>query len=176
MPFSGCVYSMCGIKKGKCFHKLLFHNWIQQNRRATHIALSLPVVSDCQESLIKYILLVVAEDWIVLEYLTITQSRVFPMWLSGFYGLAVYFFLLDSKLLTMAYSLTFNLLALLCSFLVRKDFMFIARFCLLFRFVIQGLIKIHFLDTLSFFWKQQRSYYLKLAVLFRTVIMGLEKM
>lgn len=38
------------------------------------------------------------------------------MWLSGFYGLAVYFFpLFDSKLLPMAYSLTFNLLALLCT-------------------------------------------------------------
>lgn len=37
------------------------------------------------------------------------------MWLSSSYGLAVYFSLFDSKLSPMAYSLTFNLLALLCT-------------------------------------------------------------
>lgn len=52
----------------------------------------------------------------LLEYLTITLTvECFPMWLSSCYGLAVYFSLFDSKLSPMAYSLTFNLLALLCT-------------------------------------------------------------
>lgn len=45
-------------------------------------------------------------------YITV---ECFPMWLSSFYGLAVYFSLFLTVNSPMAYSLTFNLLALLCT-------------------------------------------------------------
>lgn len=61
MPFSGCVYSMCGIKKGKCFHKLFCFVIEFNDTVATHIALSLPVVT-VRKVLYYDLLVVVAED------------------------------------------------------------------------------------------------------------------
>lgn len=64
--------------------------------------------------------------------------------------------LFDSELLPMAYSLTFNLLALLCTPPLggKTSCCLLPVFCLLFRFVLQGLIiKTNFFGHLSVFWK-----------------------
>lgn len=64
--------------------------------------------------------------------------------------------LFDSKLLPMAYSLTFNLLALLCTPPLggKTSCCLLPVFCLLFRFVLQGLIiKTKFFGHLSVLWK-----------------------
>lgn len=116
---------------------------------ATHTALSLPVGlsgTSCDPLC-----------WLLLQRLNcfgifnnyINGVKCFPMWLSGFYGLAVYFPSFDSKLLPMAYSLTFNLLALLCTLPWggKSSCCLLPVFCLLFRFVLQGLI----IKT-KFFW------------------------
>lgn len=65
----------------------------------------------------------------------------------------------------MAYSLTFNLLALLCtSPSGRAPCGLLPVLCLLFRFVLQGLIiKTSFLDILSVFWKVREGNGLSLV-------------
>lgn len=77
----------------------------------------------------------------------------------------VLFPLFDSRLSPMAYSLTFNLLALLCtSPSGRAPCGLLPVLCLLFRFVLQGLIiKTSFLDILSVFWKVREGYGLSLV-------------
>lgn len=64
-----------------------------------------------------------------------TTVECFPMWLSSFlWPCCVLFPLFDSKLSPMAYSLTFNLLALLCTPPSREDFVwFIASFLFTFQ-------------------------------------------
>jgi len=52
---------MCGIKKGKCFHKLFCFVIEFNDTVATHIALSLPVVT-VRKVLYYDLLVVVAED------------------------------------------------------------------------------------------------------------------
>lgn len=52
---------MCGIKKGKCFHNLFCFVIDFNNTVATHIALSLPVVT-VRNVLSYHLLVVVAED------------------------------------------------------------------------------------------------------------------
>lgn len=77
------------------------------------------------------------------------------MWLSGFYGLAVYFPSFDSKLPPMAYSLTFNLLALLCT-LPREGGLHVVYCQFLFTFQVcttRFNNKNNFLDILSVLWK-----------------------
>lgn len=103
-------------KKGKMFSQtVLFRNWIQRYRSypyCTELA-----SGDCQESpILRFVGCCCRRlNCFGIFNNNINRVKCFQMWLSGFYGLAVYFFPLDSKLLTMAYSLTFNLLALLCS-------------------------------------------------------------
>lgn len=122
---------------------VLFRNWIQQYRSypyCTELA-----SGDCQESpIIQFVGCCCRRlNCFGIFNNNINRVKCFQMWLSGFYGLAVYFFPLDSKLLTMAYSLTFNLLALLCSLSLygKTSCCLLPVFCLLSRFVLRGLIK-----------------------------------
>lgn len=73
----------------------------------------------------------------------------------------VLFPLFDSKLSPMAYSLTFNLLALLCTPPSgRAPCGLLPVLCLLFRFVLQGLIiKTSFLDILFVLWKVREGHH-----------------
>lgn len=150
MPFSGCVYSMCGIKKGNCFHKLFFVSWLDS---------AIPQLPCCTElaggavsSVLWYSLsVVVAEDWTVLACLTVTWAESwFPVCLSVPWPCCVLalFWTVNFRLRLAVWR--FNLLALLCTLPWEGDFSccLLPVFCLLFRFVLQGLIiKQSFLDT-----------------------------
>lgn len=79
---------------------LHFHYWkFNKNVVATHVALSLPVVTVKEKKSYNPVcwLLSLAEDWTVLGLFNDIPSRVFSTfkkkkkWLSSFYGLTIYF-------------------------------------------------------------------------------------
>lgn len=60
MPFSGCVYSMCGIKKGKLCSQAVLRFMIGQSRSCPHCTEL--ASGDCQDRPGATSVVVVAED------------------------------------------------------------------------------------------------------------------
>lgn len=115
---------MCGIKRETVFTSCsLFHNWIHQSRSCpycTELA-----SGNCQERpRIHFVGCCCRRLNCFGIFNNYINSQVFSNVVVRFlWPCCVLFPLFDSKLLPMAYSLTFNLLALLCTPPLREDFM-----------------------------------------------------